>query len=104
MKNLSSYLCSFPSGEDIYRYPQLDHLDLYYKVNNREITLKLHSTIRIVEILEKNMIDVEAIDTSMNMLPLPDQLCVAIDDEYEYQRDLYFTSFVEPNNYIHISK
>ena len=96
MKNLSSYLCSLPAGEDIYQYPQLDHLDLYYKVNNREITLKLLSTIRIVEILEKTMINVEATDTPINMLPLPQQLCLAIDDEYEYQRDLYFTPFVEP--------
>ena len=96
VKNLSSYLCSLPSGEHIYQYPQLDHLDLYYKVNNREITLKLLSTIRIVEILEKTMINVEATDTPINMLPLPHQLCIAIDDEYEYQRDLYFTSFVEP--------
>ena len=96
LKNLSSYLCSLPSGEHIYQYPQLDHLDLYYKVNNREITLKLLSTIRIVEILEKTMINVEATDTPINMLPLPHQLCIAIDDEYEYQRDLYFTSFVEP--------
>ena len=96
MKNLSPYLSSLPSGEDIYHYPQLYHLDLYYKVNKREVTLKLLSTIRIVEILEKSMIDVEAIDIPMNMLPLPHQLCVAIDDEYEYQRDLYFTSSVEP--------
>ena len=96
LKNLSSYLYSLPSGEHIYQYPQLDHLDLYYKVNNREITLKLLSTIRIVEILEKTMINVEATDTPINMLPLPHQLCIAIDDEYEYQRDLYFTSFVEP--------
>ena len=95
-KNLSSYLCSLPSGEHIYQYPQLDHLDLYYKVNNREITLKLLSTIRIVEILEKTMINVEATDTPINMLPHTHQLCIAIDDEYEYQRDLYFTSFVEP--------
>ena len=96
MKNLSSYLCSLPSGKDIYQYPQLDNLDLYYKVNNREITLKLLSTIRIVEILEKTMINVEATDTPINMLSLPQQLCVAIDDEYKYQRDLYFISFVEP--------
>ena len=81
MKNLYVYLCSLPAGEDIYQYPQLDHLDLYYKVNNREITLKLLATIRIVEILEKTMINVEATDTPINMLPLPQQLCVAIDDE-----------------------
>ena len=80
----------------VYWYPQLDHLDLYYKVNNREVTFKLLSTIRIVGILEKNMIDVQCIDTVMNMLPLPHQLFVAIHDESEYQRDLYFTSFVEP--------
>ena len=42
------------------------------------------------------MLNVEATDTPINMLPLPQQLCVAIDDEYEYQRDLYFTSFLEP--------
>ena len=70
-------------------------LDLYYKVNNREVTLKLLSTIRIIGTSEKNMINVQSIDTLMNMLPTLIN-CVAIDDEYEYQRDLYFTSFVEP--------
>ena len=79
LKNFSSYLCSLPSGKDIYQYQQLDHLDLYYKVNNREITLKLLSTIRIVEMLEKTIINVEATGTPINMLPLPHQLCVAID-------------------------
>ena len=95
-ENLLSYSYPLPSGEDVYQYPQLDDLDLYYKVNNREVTLKLLSTIRIFGILEENMIDVQCIDTIMNMLPLPHQPCVAIHEEYEYQRDLYFTSFVEP--------
>ena len=51
-------------------------------------------------------ISIQSIDTILN-IPLPHKLCVAIHDKYEYQRDLYFTSFVEqtitctyPNEYI----
>ena len=95
-ENLLSYSCSLPPGEDIYQYLQLGDLDLYCKVNNREVTLKLLSTIRNVGILEENMINEQCIDTLLNMLPLPHQPCVAIHDEYECQKDLYFTSFVQP--------
>ena len=62
------------------------------KINNRHITLKLLVICEIVTILEKCSTDNALV---IFQLPLPPIICSDIEQEIDYQRDLYFNSIIE---------
>ena len=62
------------------------------KINNRHITLKLLVICEIVTILEKCSTDNALV---IFQLPLPPIICSDIEQEIDYQRDLYFSSIIE---------
>ena len=79
---------------DTYILPE--QLDFCVKLNNRHLTLKLLSTMKILSILEKNIkwISVrDAIDT----LEITHLIALDIANEHDYQIDLYFDIVIEPN-------
>ena len=63
------------------------------KVNNRHINLKLLTICKIVTILEKCSTDSTLV---IFQLRLPSTICFDIEQEINYQRDLYFNSIIEP--------
>ena len=63
------------------------------KINNRHITLKLLSTREIITILKKCSTDSTLV---IFQLPLPPIRCFDVEQEIDYQRDLYFSSIIEP--------
>ena len=62
------------------------------KINNRHITLKLLVICEIVTILEKCSTDDDLV---IFKLPVPPIICSDIEQEIDYQRDLYFSSIIE---------
>ena len=72
----------------------------YYHMNYQEkqktttdITLKLLMTCEIVSILQQCSTDSTLVTFQ---LPLPPVKCCDINEEIDYQRDLYFNSIIEP--------
>ena len=63
------------------------------KINNRHINLKLLTICKIVTIIEKCSTDSTLV---IFQLPLPLTMCFDIEHEIHYQRDLYFSSIIEP--------
>ena len=63
------------------------------KINNRHINLKLLTIRKIVTIIEKCSTDSTLV---IFQLPLPLTMCFDIEQEIHYQRDLYFSSIIEP--------
>ena len=63
------------------------------KINNRHINLKLLTICKIVTIIEKCSTDSTLV---IFQLPLPLTVCFDIEQEIHYQRDLYFSSIIEP--------
>ena len=63
------------------------------KINNRHINLKLLTICKIVTIIEKCSTDSTLV---IFQLPLPLTMCFDIEQEIHYQRDLYFSSIIEP--------
>ena len=63
------------------------------KINNRHINLKLFTICKIVTIIEKCSTDSTLV---IFQLPLPLTMCFDIEQEIHYQRDLYFSSIIEP--------
>ena len=62
-------------------------------INNRHINLKLLTICKIVTIIEKCSTDSTSV---IFQLPLPLTMCFDIEQEIHYQRDLYFSSIIEP--------
>ena len=60
------------------------------KINN---TLKLLTICEIITILKKCSTDSTLV---IFQLPLPPIICFDIEQEIDYQRDLYFNSIIEP--------
>ena len=63
------------------------------KINNRHINLKLLTICKIVTIFKKCSTDSTLV---IFQLPLPPTICFDIEQEIDYQRDLYFNSIIEP--------
>ena len=63
------------------------------KINNRHINLKLLTICKIVTIIEKCSTDSTLV---IFQLPLPLTMCFDIEQEIHCQRDLYFSSIIEP--------
>ena len=63
------------------------------KINNRHINLKLLTICKIVTIIEKCSTDSTLV---IFQLPLPLTMCFDTEQEIHYQRDLYFSSIIEP--------
>ena len=63
------------------------------KINNRHINLKLLTICKIVTIIEKCSTDSTLV---IFQLPLPLTMCFDIEQEIHYQRDIYFSSIIEP--------
>ena len=63
------------------------------KINNRHINLKLLTICKIVTIIEKCSTDSTLV---IFQLPLSLTMCFDIEQEIHYQRDLYFSSIIEP--------
>ena len=63
------------------------------KINNRHINLKLLTICKIVTIIKKCSTDSTLV---IFQLPLPLTMCFDIEQEIHYQRDLYFSSIIEP--------
>ena len=63
------------------------------KINNRHINLKLLTICKIITIIEKCSTDSTLV---IFQLPLPLTMCFDIEQEIHYQRDLYFSSIIEP--------
>ena len=63
------------------------------RIDNRHITLKLLTICEIVTSLEKCSTDIALVTFQ---LPLPPVICFNIEQEIDYQRDLYFNSIIEP--------
>ena len=74
-------------------YILLHELPRKTKINNRHITLKLLTTCEIVSILQQCSTDSTLVTFQ---LPLPPAICCDINEEIDYQRDLYFNSIIEP--------
>ena len=94
--HINNYNCPFyvDNARDEYTLPE--QLDFCVKLNNRHLTLKLLSTMKILSILEKNIKCIcvrDAIDT----LEVPHVITLEIAHEHEYQIDLYFHIVIEPN-------
>ena len=91
------------NGRDKYILPQ--ELDFCFKLNNRHLTLKLLSTLKILSILEKN-IECISVRDAIDSLNVPNLIALDITNEHDYQIDLYFNIFIEqsitysyPNEY-----
>ena len=65
------------------------------KLSNTPISLKLLSTLVIIDTIEANCM--ESIEKGLGMLPLPKTIVDSILCEFEMQTDKYFKEFVEPN-------
>ena len=63
------------------------------KINNRHINLKLLIICKIVTTIKKCSTDSTLV---IFQLPLPLIMCFDIEQEVHYQRDLYFSSIIEP--------
>ena len=98
MENLpiNHYNCPFYVGNARDEYILPEQLDFCVKLNNRHLTLKLLSTMKILSILEKNIKCIcvrDAIDT----VEVPHVIALDIASKHEYQIDLYFHIVIEPN-------
>ena len=98
MVNLHINHYNFPfyvdNETDKYILPQ--QLDFCFKLNNRHLTLKLLSTMKILSILEKN-IKCISIRDAIDTLEVPNLIALDIANEHDYQIDLYSTIIIEPN-------
>ena len=73
-----------------------EQLDFCVKLNNRHLTLKLLSTMKIPSTLEKN-IKCICVRDAIDNLEVPHLIALDIANEHEYQIDLYFDIVIEPN-------
>ena len=71
-------------------------MDFCSKLNNRNLTLKLLSTLKIVSILEKN-IECTSIRDAIDSLQVPNLIAFDIANEHNYLIDLYFNIVIEPS-------
>ena len=71
-------------------------LDFCSKMNIRNLTLKLLSTLKIVSILEKN-IEFNSVRDAIDILNVPNLVALDIANEHHYQIDLYFNIMMEPS-------
>ena len=98
MVNLHINHYNFPfyldNERDEYILPQ--ELDFCFKLNNRHLTLKLLSTMKILSILEKN-IECISVRDAVDTLEVPNLIVLDIANEHDYQIDLYFNIVIEPN-------
>ena len=72
------------------------HMDFYVKLNNRHLTLKLLSTMKILSILEKNIKCISVRD-AIDTLEVPYLIASDIANEHDYEMHLYFQIVIEPN-------
>ena len=91
MVNLHINHYNFPfyvdNERDEYILPQ--QLDFCFKLNNRHLTLKLLSTMKILSILEKN-IECIYIRDAIDTLEVPNLIALDIANEHGNQMDMYF--------------
>ena len=71
-------------------------LNFCSKLNNRNLTLKLLSTLKIVSILDKN-IEFNSVKNATDSLNLPNLIALDIAKEHDYQIDLYFNIVTKPS-------
>ena len=99
MVNLHINHYDFPfyldNERDEYILPQ--ELHFCFKLNNRHLTLKLLSTMKILSILERN-IECISVRDAIDTLEVPNLIALDIANEHDYQIDLYFNIVIEPNN------
>ena len=74
----------------------MKELDLFLKINNRPISLKLLSTLTIVSFLDKKLVPFGSVCDLLNTLHLPKRVHQDIIDEYYYQVELFFNTVIEP--------
>lgn len=74
----------------------MKELDLFLKINNHPISLKLLSTLRVVSFLDKKIDPFGSVCDLLNTLHLPKRVHQDIIDEYYYQVELYFNTVIEP--------
>ena len=107
MVNLHINHYNFPFYVDNERdeYILPEQLDFCVKLNNRHLTLKLLSTMKILSILETNIKCISVRD-AIDTLEVPHLIALDIANEHEYQIDLYFHIVIElhiaytyPNQY-----
>ena len=98
MVNLHINNYNFPFYVDNERdeYILPEQLDFCVKLNNRHLTLKLLSTMKILSILEKNIKCISVRD-AIDTLEVPHLIASHIANEHDYQIDLYFETVIEPN-------
>ena len=72
-------------------------VDMYTKTNNRDISLRLLSILKIISLFNEKSANPLCIEDAINILPLPNTLCLDIAEEHEYQLCLYFDKFIEPH-------
>ena len=98
MVNLHINHYNFPfyvnNERDEYILPE--QLDFCVKLNNRHLTLKLLSTMKILSILEKSIKCISVRD-AIDTLEVPHLIALDIANEHDYQIDLYFHIVIEPN-------
>ena len=68
--------------------------DFYVKLNNRHLTLKLLSTMKILSILEKYIKCIFVRD-AIDILEVPHLIALDIANEHDYPIDLYFHIVIE---------
>ena len=73
-----------------------EQVDFCVKLNNRHLTLKLLSTMKILSILEKNIKYISVRDI-IDTLEVPHLIALDIANEHDYQIDLYFHIIIEPH-------
>ena len=98
MVNLDINHYNFPFYVDNEKdeYILSEQLDFCVKLNNRHLTLKLLSTMKILSILEKNIKCISVRD-AIDTLEVPHLIASDIANEHDYQIDLYFKIVIEPN-------
>ena len=79
---------------DEYILPQ--ELAFCFKLNNRHLTLKLLSTMKILSILEEN-IECISVRDAIDTLKVPNLIALDIANEHDCQIDLYSNIVIEPN-------
>ena len=93
--HIKNYNCPFyvDNERDEYILPQ--QLDLYVKLNNRHLTLKLLCMTKILSILDKNTKCI-CVRDAINILYIPHVSKLEIAEQHEYQVDLCFDIVIEP--------
>ena len=94
--HISHYNVSFYIDHERDEYILQKVLDFCSKLNNKNLTLKLLSTLKMVSILEKN-IECISIRDAIYSLQVPNLIALDIANEHDYQMDLYFNIVIEPS-------